>query len=70
MTLAAVKHEIEAALTRRSKVDGNKTTVEVDGNAVTLIGAVSIRPERDAARESAWSAPGVRSVDDKMSIAA
>jgi osmotically-inducible protein OsmY len=70
VTLGAVKHEIEAALARRSKVDAQKITVKVNGSAVTLTGAVSSMSERDSARESAWGAPGVMSVDDKMTIAA
>jgi osmotically-inducible protein OsmY len=69
-TRGAVKHEIEAALERRSKVDAQKISVKVDGSAVTLTGAVNSLSERDAARESAWGAPGVMSVDDKMTIAA
>lgn len=70
VTLAAVKHEIEAALARRSKVDAQKVTVNVHGSAVTLTGAVNSLSERNAARESAWGAPGVMSVDDKMTVAA
>jgi len=68
-TLGAVKHEIEEALARRSKVDAQKITVRVDGSAVTLTGMVNSWSERDSARESAWGAPGVMSVDDKMTIA-
>jgi osmotically-inducible protein OsmY len=70
VSLGAVKHEIEAALARRSKVDSQKITVKVDGSAVTLTGEVNSWSERDAARESAWGAPGVMRVDDKMTIAA
>jgi osmotically-inducible protein OsmY len=69
VTLSAVKHEIEAALARRSKLDAQKITVNVDGSAVTLTGAVNSLSERNAARESAWGAPGVMSVDDKITVA-
>jgi len=70
VSLGAVKHEIEAALARRSKVDAQKISVKVDGSAVTLTGAVHSLSERDSARESAWGAPGVMSVDDKMTVVA
>ena len=70
VTLAAVKKEIEAALARRSKVDANKINVQVDGSAVTLTGSVTSWSERDSARESAWGAPGVMSVNDKLTVAA
>ena len=70
VSLGAVKHEIEAALARRSKVDAQKISVKVDGSAVTLTGVVHSLSERDSARESAWGAPGVMSVDDKMMVAA
>jgi osmotically-inducible protein OsmY len=69
-TLGAVKQEIEAALGRLAKVDASKINVRVDGSAVTLTGAVHSWSERDSARESAWGAPGVMSVDDQMTIAA
>jgi osmotically-inducible protein OsmY len=67
-TLGAVKHEIEAALGRRAKVDANAIHVAVNGSAVTLTGAVHSWSERDAARESAWGAAGVMSVDDQLTI--
>ena len=70
VTQVAVKNEIEAALARRSKVDANKISVQVDGSAVTLTGTVSSWSERDSARESAWGAPGVMRVNDNMTVAA
>ncbi len=69
-TLGAVKQEIEAALRRRAKVDANAIHVAVNGSAVTLTGSVHSWSERDSARESAWGAPGVMSVDDQMTISA
>ena len=70
VTLVAVKKEIEAALARRSKMDADKISVQVDGSAVTLTGTVSSWSERDSARESAWGAPGVMSVNDKLTVSA
>jgi osmotically-inducible protein OsmY len=69
-TLGAVKQEIEAALGRRAKVDANAIHVAVNGSAVTLTGSVHSWSERDSARESAWGAAGVMSVDDQMTISA
>lgn len=65
---SAVKADIEAALLRRAKLDAKKISVEVDGGEVTLSGAVHSWSERDLATHSAWSAPGVRHVIDKMSL--
>jgi osmotically-inducible protein OsmY len=35
---------------------------------VTLTGVVNSWSERNLARNSAWSAPGVRSVNDNMTV--
>ena len=59
---------IEAALLRRSKSDARTIEVEVRGDEVTLTGTVHGWPERDAAMQSAWSAPGVRKVVDRMTF--
>jgi osmotically-inducible protein OsmY len=67
-TVNTVKKEIEAALARRSHVEAGRIEVRVDGSAVTLSGTVDSWAERDSARESAWGAPGVMSVDDKMTV--
>jgi osmotically-inducible protein OsmY len=69
VSLSMVKAEIEAALARRAKADAHKISVEVQGNNVTLTGAVSSWSERDAATSSAWATPGVHSVVDKMTLA-
>jgi osmotically-inducible protein OsmY len=69
VSLSAVKADIEAALKRRASGDARKISVEVDGAQVTLSGTVHSWGERDTARESAWSTPGVRQVVDKMAIA-
>ena len=63
-----VKSEIEAALKRRIHSDARHIVVEVDGTDVTLSGTVHSWSERDAARSSAWSTPGVRNVSDSLDI--
>lgn len=67
---ASVQQEIEAALARRSKVEAARIHVAVDGNTVTLTGAINSWSEREAAREAAWGAPGVMHVTDEMRLAA
>jgi osmotically-inducible protein OsmY len=68
-SLTVVKAGIEAALKRRAKTDFEHISVEVFGDQVTLAGSVPSWSERDLAKHSAWSAPGVRRVIDNMSIA-
>jgi osmotically-inducible protein OsmY len=63
-----VKSDIEAALKRRARTDAQKISVEVQGSDVTLTGSVHSWSERDLARDSAWSTPGVRNVVDKMTV--
>jgi len=50
-------------------VHAEQMSVEAPDGVVTLTGAVNRWFERDVARESAWGAPGVMSVDDKNTIA-
>jgi osmotically-inducible protein OsmY len=66
VSLTAVKSDIEAALKRRAHSDAKKISVEVHGTDVTLTGSVSSWSERELAKHSAWSTPGVRNVVDKM----
>ena len=63
-----VKSDIEAALKRRARTDAQKISVEVHGSDVTLTGAVHSWSERELARNSAWSSPGVSNVVDKMTV--
>lgn len=68
VSLSAVKVDIETALKRRASADAKKISVDIDGTEVTLSGTVHSWDERDTARNSAWSTPGVRNVVDKMVI--
>jgi osmotically-inducible protein OsmY len=63
-----VKADIEAALRRRSQSDAQKISVTVQDGNVTLSGLVNSWSERTLAKNSAWGAPGVTSVIDKMSV--
>lgn len=65
---AEVTSRIRAAL-RRSARDPDTIRVHVDGDKVTLEGCVDVWRERDLAERAAWSAPGVRAVEDRLTLA-
>jgi len=59
---------IEAALKRSARVEAQAIKVSVAGGTVKLEGRVHSWYERDAAERAAWAAPGVRAVEDHVSI--
>ena len=62
-----VKQRIEAALKRHAEIEANAIRVTVqEGNKVVLEGKVDNWGERYAVEKAAWSAPGVKSVEDRM----
>jgi osmotically-inducible protein OsmY len=63
-----LKRKISEALVRNAETDASRIRVEVVGDRVVLSGKVRSWAERQEAERSAWSAPGVTSVDNNIVI--
>jgi len=63
-----VKRKIEDALKRHAEVEAQAIRVSVLNDKVTLAGKVDNWDERQAVENAAWSAPGVRYVEDHLTI--
>jgi osmotically-inducible protein OsmY len=64
-----VKKRIEDALKRNAEIEAQAIKVNIlDGGKVTLEGRVHAWSERSAAERAAWSAPGVNTVEDRLTI--
>lgn len=63
-----LKRRIEDALVRSAHTDAERIRVEVDSSKVTLGGSVRTYAEKIEAERTAWSAPGVTSVDNQIAI--
>jgi osmotically-inducible protein OsmY len=68
VSIADVQSKIEAALKRSAEVDARRINVTTSDGKVVLSGNVHSWFEREQARRAAWSAPGVRQVDDRIMI--
>ena len=66
--VANVKSKIEDALKRHAEVEAKGIRVTVLNDEVTLDGKVASWDERQAVISAAWSAPGVRLVEDNLTI--
>ena len=63
-----VKRKIDEALKRHAEVEARGIRVTVHNDTVLLEGKVDDWDERFAVENAAWSAPGVRSVEDKLAV--
>jgi osmotically-inducible protein OsmY len=63
-----VQSAIEMALLRDARLDATCLIVAACGGTVTLTGSVRSWSQRYAAVAAAWAAPGVRIVNDRITV--
>jgi osmotically-inducible protein OsmY len=63
-----VKSRIEAAFQRSSEIDATKVQIEAHEGKVTLLGDVRSWAEREEAERTAWAAPGVYAVENRIVV--
>lgn len=64
-----IKQRIESALKRNAEIEAREIKVDVlDNGAVRLEGRVHAWSERRAAERACWSAAGVKTVEDRITI--
>ena len=63
-----IKNKIEEAVKRSAEMDARRISVETQDGKVILEGTVHSWVEREEAERAAWSAPGVRAVEDRIAV--
>ncbi len=64
-----VQKDIKSAFKRNAKLDADYLDVSTSNGSVTIKGTVTSWAEHDEAIEAAWAAPGVTSVNDRITVA-
>jgi osmotically-inducible protein OsmY len=70
VSIGDVKGKIESAFRRHAELDAKQIHVSAGDGQVTLRGTVRSWAERNDAERAAWAAPGVRQVEDLITIGA
>jgi osmotically-inducible protein OsmY len=65
---ADIREKIVSALKRNAEVEAGRIHITVNGDTVTIDGTVKAWYERDLVEQAAWSAPGVASVIDRVTV--
>jgi osmotically-inducible protein OsmY len=68
LTVDDVKQKIKQAFLRHATLDSDKIKIEVTGEKVVLSGRVRSWAERKDAETTAWSYPGVMSLENKLEV--
>jgi osmotically-inducible protein OsmY len=63
-----VSQRITEALARNARIDAQLISVKSSGHTAILVGSVRSMAERDEAETAAWSAPGVNSVENHLTV--
>ena len=63
-----LKRKVEQALVRSAETDAQRIAIDVNDGKVMLRGTVKSWMEKEEAERIAWSAPGVRAVDNSIAI--
>ncbi|MEV1330629.1 BON domain-containing protein [Micromonospora costi] len=66
---AGLARRIVDALARNRATEAERVTVRVHGDTVLLSGLVHSMPERAEVERIAWSAPGIREVQNRIAVA-
>lgn len=66
---AEVEINIRRAIRRNARLDGEAIVITASASTVTLAGTVRTWDEHEAALDAAWAAPGVQTVEDRLSVA-
>ena len=65
---ASIEADIQSAFRRNAMLDADEVIVTTSGSDVTLRGKVRNHAEKYEAERAAWAAPGVKSVDNELSV--